>query len=300
MKCGKVVFIGEPNVGKSSLLNALVGENISIVTDMPGTTREEIRGILNSTDDICERMGLAIRDEFQIVFLDTPGMGKAKKSDLDHFMNKSISGAHAAADVICYVLDATNFQNIERIGNFTKPVVVAVNKADRTNFEKLYPKLQLLGNLNAAAIVPVSAKSGFNLDALVTEIIKLLPMGEKQFNDDEYTDQSQRKMCAEIVRGELVKRLSKEVPHGLAVKITEWKEQGKKLEIKAEIIVAKPSHKPIVIGKKGTMLKEVGIAARKQIEELTEKHVRLDTFVIIREGWKDKDNVLNELGYTLN
>lgn len=300
MKCGKVVFIGEPNVGKSSLLNALVGESVSIVTDMPGTTREEIRGVLNSNDDICKRMDIITREEFQIIFLDTPGMGKGKKSDLDHFMNKCISMAHATADVICYVLDATDFQNIERIGNFAKPVVVAVNKTDRTNFEKLYPKLQLLGNLKAAAIIPVSAKSGFNLNVLVAEIVKLLPVGKKEYKEDEYTDQSLRKMCAEIIRGELIKKLSKDVPHGLAVTIIEWKENGKELEIKAEIIVAKSSHKPIVIGKKGAMLKDVGIASRKQIEELTEKHVRLSTHVIVREGWKDKEGVLNELGYTLN
>jgi len=283
MKCGRVVFIGEPNVGKSSLLNALVGESVSIVTDMPGTTREEIRGVLNGNG-------------YQIVFLDTPGMGKAK-SDLDRFMNKSISAAHGAADVICYVLDAMNFQNIEKIGNFSKPVVVAVNKTDRTTFEKLYPKLQQLAGSKAAAIVPTSAKSGFNLDVLVAEIVKLLPAGEAQFNEDEYTDQSLRKMCAEIVRGELIKRLAKDVPHGLAVTIAEWKETGKDLEIKAEIYVGKPSHKPIVIGKKGAMLKDVGIAARKQIEELTGKHVRLKTHVLVREGWKDKAGILTELGY---
>jgi len=286
MKCGKVVFIGEPNVGKSSLLNAMVGENVSIVTDMPGTTREEIRGVLDG-------------DGFQIVFLDTPGMGKAK-SDLDRFMNKSISAAHSAADVICYVLDATNFQNIEKIGNFAKPVVVAVNKTDRTSFEKLYPKLQKLGGSKAKAIIPVSAKTKFNLDVLVAEIVKLLPEGEKQFDEDEYTDQPMRKMCAEIVRGELIKRLAKEVPHGLAVNITEWKESGKYVDMKAEIIVCKQSHKPIVIGKNGAMLKDVGIAARKQIEELMEKHVKLNTHVIVREGWKDKDGILNELGYTRN
>lgn len=286
MKVGRVVFIGNPNVGKSSLLNALVGEAVSIVTDMPGTTREEARGVLNG-------------DGYQIVFLDTPGMGKAR-TDLDRFMNKSISMAHAEADVIVYALDAVDFKGVEKIGNFSKPVIVAVNKTDKSSFEKLYPKLQQLDASKVKAVVPVSAKTGYNLDVLVAEIVKLLPKGEKQFDEDEYTDQSLRKMCAEIVRGELIKRLSAEVPHGLAVIVAGWKEIEKELEIKAEIIVAKQSHKPIVIGKKGAMLKDVGIAARKQIEELTGKHVRLKTHVIVREGWKDKDGILNELGYTRN
>jgi len=283
MRCGKVVFIGEPNVGKSSLLNALVGEAVSIVTDMPGTTREQIRGVMNG-------------DGFQVVFLDTPGMGKAR-TDLDRFMNKSISLAHAEADVIVFVLDATNFKGFEKVGNFTKPVIVAVNKTDRSSFEKLYPKLQLLDSRVVKAIVPVSAKTGYNLDVLVAEIVKLLPEGGKQFAEDEFTDQSLRKICAEIIRGELIKRLSAEIPHGLAVNVVEWKESGKDLEIKAEIIASKQSHKPIVIGKKGAVLKDVGIAARKQIEELTEKHVRLNTHVIVREGWKDKGGILGELGY---
>lgn len=283
-KCGSVVFIGEPNVGKSSLLNALVGEAVSIVTDMPGTTREQIRGVLNG-------------DGFQIIFLDTPGMGKAR-TDLDRFMNKNISLAHAEADVICYVLDAVDFKNIEKIKNFSKPVIVAVNKTDKTSFEKLYPKLQLLNDNKAVAIIPVSAKTRFNLDVLVSEIIKLLPEGKKQFADDEYTDQATRKMCTEIIRGELIKRLQREVPHGLAVDITQWKETEKELEICADIIVSKQSHKPIVIGKRGVMLKDVGTAARKQIEELTAKHVRLNTHVLVREGWKDKGDVLDKLGYT--
>jgi GTP-binding protein Era len=285
-RVGKVVFIGEPNVGKSSLLNALVGEAVSIVTDMPGTTREEIRGVLDTKD-------------YQIIFLDTPGMGKAK-TDLDRFMNKSISMAHAEADVIVFVLDATNFRGVEKVGNFSKPVVLAVNKTDRSSFEKLYPKLNSLDTRKVKAVVPVSAKTGHNLDSLVAEIVKLLPEGEKQFGADEFTDQSTRKMCAEIVRGELIKRLRSDVPHGLAVNIVEWKEATNGLEVKSEIIVGKQSHKPIVIGKKGAVLKEVGIASRKQIEELTGKHVRLNTHVIVREGWKDKDGILDVLGYTLD
>jgi len=283
MKFGRVVFIGEANVGKSSLLNALVGEHVSIVTDMPGTTREEVRGVLNG-------------EGFQIVFLDTPGMGKSK-TDLDRFMNKSISAAHAAADVIVYVIDAEDFRGCKKIGNFSKPVIIAVNKTDKTTFEKLYPKLKLLDAGTVAAIVPVSAKTGDNLDVLVAEIVKKIPEGEKQFEVDEYTDQPMRKMCAEIIRGELIKRLHKEVPHGLAVNIAKWQEGGRKVEISAQITVSKQNHKPIVIGSRGALLKEVGIASRKKIEALTEKHVRLETHVVVCEDWKNKRRALDELGY---
>jgi GTP-binding protein Era len=147
------------------------------------------------------------------------------------------------------------------------------------------------------AIVPVSAKTGFNLDVLVAEIVKLLPDGEKQFAGDEYTDQSVRKMCGEIVRGELIKRLRADVPHGLAVNVTGFRESAKEVEVDAEVLLAKQTHKPIVIGKKGAMLKEVGIEARKQIEELVGKHVRLNTHVVVCEGWKDKAGKLQEIGY---
>ena len=322
MKGGKVVLLGEPNAGKSSLLNALVGERVSIVTDMPGTTREEIRGVLSGSSrverseiegslpeheqdfadgrDSSTTLGMtcnSARGDFQIIFLDTPGMGKSKTS-LDRFMNKSISAAHAAADVIVFVLDAVNFRGLEKIQNFTKPVIVAVNKTDKTNFETLYPKLKLLDTGIVKAIVPVSAKTGANLDVLVGEIVKLLPEGEKLFAEDEFTDQTIRQMSSELIRCELIKKLAYEVPHGLAVSITAWREGAKEIQIRAEIIVEKQTHKPIVIGKGGALLKAIGITARKQIETLTEKHVRLETHVVVREGWKNNPGALGELGYT--
>ena len=281
-KCGSVVFMGEPNVGKSSLLNALVGEQVSIVAGMAGTTRESVRGYLSG-------------DGWQIVFLDTPGMDKKTVRDgLQKLMSKNISGAVTESDVICYVLDALDIQDeyIQKIRNLKdkKPLIVVVNKIDRTNFEKLYPNLQKLNELGLV-VVPCSSKTGKNMDVLIQDIVKHLPEGSAEFNEEEFTDQSVRKICAEIIRGALIEYLRQEVPHGVAVKIVVFNEKPKEIEIDAEIICAKPSHKPIIIGKGGAMLKKVGISARKKIEELTGKHIRLSTHVLVRENWRDSKEV---------
>lgn len=276
-KFGKVVMLGEPNVGKSSLVNALVGERVSAVTEVSGTTRQTARGILTG-------------EGWQIVFLDTPGMQKATKTVFDKSMNKSISAAAAEADVICYVVDI-NFgdRDLEKIANYRnkQPLIIVVNKVDKTNFERLYPRLAEFSNLSfVRAIVPASCKSGFNLNVVVDEIVKLLPEGEALFDADDYTDQTTRKIAEDSIRAQLMARLHSEVPHGINVEITRWKD-GKELEIDADIICNKESHKPIVIGKGGGLLKAVGIAARKEIEDLVQKHVRLNTHVVVKEGWKD-------------
>ena len=285
-KFGKVVFIGEPNVGKSSILNALVGEPVSIVTDMAGTTREAVRGYLDG-------------DGWQIEFLDTPGMGSRKKDSLDKFMGKNISVAVQQADVICYVLEVGYIRDeyIRKAKNLQdkKPLIVVVNKVDKTNFEKLYPDLAKLNDVGVA-VIPVSAKKGDNLDILVNEIVRFLPKGEKQVDEDEYTDQSVKKMCAEIIRGSLIERVKKEIPHGIAVVITGFSQKQKIIEISADVICSKQSHKPIIIGKRGAMLKEVGIAARKKIEELTGTHVRLNTHVLVKEDWREKKEISQYLG----
>lgn len=274
-------MLGEPNVGKSSLVNALVGERVSVVTDVCGTTRQSARGILTGQG-------------WQIVFLDTPGMQKAK-TVFDKSMNKSLSAAVTEADVICYVIDV-NFseKDIEKIANYKskQPVIVAVNKTDKTSFDRLYPRLAKLNDLKfVSAIVPISCKTGYNTKVVIDEIVKLLPEGEAQYDEDEYTNQSTRKMAEDVIRAQLIARLRSEVPHGVNVEIVKWKEAGKDIEIDAEIICNKESHKPIIIGKGGKLLKEVGVAAREEIEELVQKHVRLNTHVNVREGWKDSTKV---------
>jgi GTP-binding protein Era len=287
VKSGAVAFVGEPNVGKSSLLNALVGERVSIATPTAGTTRECVRGFL--ADD-------ATPPKWQITFLDTPGMdnrGRARDA-LDKIMAKNISAGVAECDVICYVLDAGDIrpEYIQKIQNLKskRKIIVAVNKVDRSSYEKLYPCLAMLNPLDLT-VVPVSAKDKTNLDVLVREIAAMLP--ERPVSEiadpDLYTDQSVNKMCAEIIRGELILRLRDEVPHGIAVQISDWREKGNEIEIGAQIVCLKSNHKPIIIGKNGAVLKAVGIAARKKIEELTQKHVRLLTKVFVRDNWRDKD-----------
>jgi len=277
-KCGKVVFLGEMNVGKSSLINAMVGESLSIVSDMPGTTRGEIRGYVT-------------RDDYQIIFLDVPGMQKVRNS-LDKVMTKSISHAVAAADVICYVLDSTNVQpeHLKKLKNYEnsgKPLLVVLNKTDK--------RMQVV-----PYAIPVSAKTGKNLDVLEREIANVLPVAPKMFDADEFTNQPIKEMTREIIRGELIKNLDRDVPHGVAVDIKKWEECDERIEINAEIFCIKPSHKPIIIGKRGEVLKRVGVQSRKQIQSLTDKHVRLYTHVIVREDWKNSKEKLEQLGYTLD
>ena len=287
-RTGRVALLGEPNTGKSSIVNAIVGEDVSIVSDKAGTTRDEIIGIKTGTNH-------------QIIFLDTPGMLK-KQNLLDKAMAKAISNAVASADLILYVLDAMDIkdEHIVKITNLRDkhPIIVAVNKVDRSSHQKLYPKL---GQLNervgkfARAIIPCSAKSGFNMDVLEREIALHLPTGQPQFDEDDYTTQPMRKMAEEIIREQLLHALYNELPHGIAVKVIEWRETSKQIEIKAEIYCNNARHKPMIIGKKGSVLKAVGIASRAKLEDLTQKHVRLLTHVLVREGWKDKKDFVDAL-----
>jgi len=285
-RTGRVALLGEPNTGKSSIVNAIVGEDVSIVSDKAGTTRDEIIGIKSG-------------ENYQIIFLDTPGMLK-KQNLLDKAMAKSISNAVASADVILYVLDATDIRDeyIRKIENHAgkKPIIIAVNKTDRSTHAKLYPKLGRLNVLQGiSAIVPVSAKTNFNIDVLEDEIAKALPQGDAQYEEDDFTTQATRKMAEEIIREQLLHMLRAELPHGIAVKIMNWKETSKQIEINAEIYCINARHKPMIIGKKGSVLKQVGIGARARLQELTGKHVKLYTHVLVREDWKNKKEFVESL-----
>jgi len=313
----KVVLLGDPNVGKSSLLNALIDEPVSIVTDMAGTTRDQIRGYINN-----------------IEIIDTPGMhknprcarnlaplGRNSGHTLGRHMRKSISTAVASAEVIVYVLDATNFteQDIAKISNYRdkqqpvrtplrenlaplRSVIIAVNKTDKTNIERLYPKLEQLNKLDfVKAIIPVSAKTGFNIEVLLRELHAVCESSTAQVapDPDTFTDQTVRQMSAEIIRKYLIENLHSEIPHSVAVLITHFKELADNTEIHADIICEKPSHKPIIIGKGGATLKKIGTQARTEIEKLLDTHVQLLTHVIVREDWKNSREILEKLGHTL-
>ena len=289
MKSGFVAILGEANVGKSTLLNAILKEKVSIVSPKPQTTRNKILGIYNDED--C-----------QIVFIDTPGIHK-EKNKLDEYMSKAISAARSDVDVIIYVIDGTKKiteHTTETLNKYTKgsSVILVVNKIDDTNYAKLYPELTKCNNLeNIKDIVPVSAKKSKNLDELIKVIKTYLKEDIKYFDDDVYTDISIKFLVAEIIREKALWLLQDELPHGIAIEIARFDENSPIVEIDADIILEKASHKPIVIGKNGSMLKEIGSRARNDIEKLLDKQVMLKLFVKVREDWRNSSNSIKSLGY---
>lgn len=290
-KSGFVAIIGEPNVGKSTLLNRILGEKVAIVSPKPQTTRNKIIGILNEPD--C-----------QIIFIDTPGMHKSKNK-LDEFMQKNIDRAKQGVDVTVIVLDGLKAFTKERM-DFVKShdnpnTVLVVNKIDETSFEKLYPKLVPFNNLkNIKDIVPISAKKGKNVDVLLNIIKKYLSSNIKFFPDDIYTDKSERFLVSEIIREKALYLLQDEIPHGIAIDILKYNESDDLYTIDADIVCEKATHKQIIIGKNGDMLKEIGIKSREEIEKLVGTKVMLNLFVKVRSDWRNNNLYIKDLGYELN
>lgn len=288
-KSGFVTIVGRPNVGKSSLLNALLKQKVSIVSPKPQTTRNKITGILNSND-------------YQIVFLDTPGIHKSRNK-LDEYMEKSIDLSLEGVDLVLYVLDGLkpfDQEDIDRIECYAKntKTIVVVNKIDRSSFEKLYPKLNKLNALkNVEDIIPISALRGKNLELLLEYILKYIPQGIPYYPTEEVTDVSMRFMASEIVREKMLYNLDKEVPHGIAVLIEEYTESEQLIKIIATIICEKQSHKNIIIGKDGLMLKKIGQQARLEIEGMVDKKVFLDLWVKVKDKWRDSQVMTINMGY---
>lgn len=290
MKSGFVAILGLPNVGKSTLLNAILKEKVSIVSPKPQTTRNKILGILNEEDT-------------QIVFIDTPGIHNAHNK-LDEYMNKAINVAKDDVDVVLFVIDGTKKIGdnvIETLNKYTKGidnVILVVNKIDDTTYEKLYPELSKCNSLdNVKDIVPISAKKGKNLDELKRVIKSYLKDDVKYFDDDIYTDQSIKFLCAEIIREKALWLLQDELPHGIAIEIARFNDTENLCEIDADIVIEKSSHKQIIIGKGGAMLKNIGIKSRQDMEKLVGKKVMLRLFVKVREDWRSKSNSIKSLGY---
>lgn len=290
MKSGFVAILGQPNVGKSTLLNAILKEKVSIVSPKPQTTRNKILGILNQED--C-----------QIVFIDTPGI-HSSHNKLDEYMNKAINKAKEDVDVLLYVIDGTKKitdKTIELLNKYSEGldnIILVVNKIDDTTYEKLYPELAKCNTLsNVKDIVPVSAMRGKNIEELVKVIKSYLKDDVKYFDDDIYTDQSIKFLVAEIIREKSLWLLQDELPHGIAIEILRFNENGNVCEIDADIILEKSSHKQIVIGKGGEMLKNIGIKSRLDIEKLVDKKVMLKLFVKVKEDWRSKPSSVKSLGY---
>ena len=291
-KSGFVAIIGKPNVGKSTLLNKILKQKVSIVSPKPQTTRNKITGIYNT-------------DDCQIVFLDTPGIHKPKNT-LDKYMEKSIDSALEGIDVLVYMLDGLkDFQQeeIETIKNYSNssiPVILVVNKIDESSFEKLYPKLAKLNELSKVKeIIPLSAKVGKNVDVLIDSILKLLPVGPCYYPQDEVSDKSLQFIAGEIIREKALWLLNEEIPHGIAVIINSFKEQSNISKIDATIICEKEGHKKIVIGANGEKLKQIAESARKEIERLVGQKVYLSIWVKVKENWRDNDFQVSNLGYNI-
>ena len=293
IKCGVVAIIGKPNAGKSTLINAIIGEKVSIVSPKAQTTRNNILGILNDKD-------------YQIVFIDTPGVNSVS-TKLDSFMQDSIKGAIADVDAIVVCLDGSlditkkELDFIERQSKLNIPIVVALTKIDLLKNEQILKKLSTFeGKDYIKDIVPLSSKKEMNIDELVKVLLKFMPESEddeKYFEEDLYTDRPLRFFIAEIIREKALYLLDQEIPHGIAVAIKRYEETETLAEIDAEIICEKQSHKQIIIGKGGEMLKRIGHLARVSFQKVAQKKVYLNLFVRVKENWKNSPSYLNEIGY---
>ena len=291
-KAGYVAIVGEPNVGKSTLLNALLEQKISIVTNKPQTTRQRVLGILS-------------REDAQLIFLDTPGLLKPKYL-LHKEMMKSAESALADADAVLVMTQTSSGAELprevsERIFPLckTKPILLIINKADKVHKADLLPTIAQFADLGMfKEIIPVSALRRDNLDAVVQSLIKYLPEHEAFYPPDIISESPERFFVAEFIREQLFEKFSEEIPYSTAVEIREFKERetGKTL-ISADIIVERESQKGIVIGKKGESLKNVGTSARIQIEEFLQREVFLELHVKVREKWRESEAMLRQLGY---
>lgn len=293
-KFGYVGVVGNTNAGKSTLVNALVGEKVSIVSPKKQTTRNNIMGILT-------------KDNYQLVFVDTPGLHRSKNK-LDRYMMKNVRNVVAGVDVILYVVDGTRFKEeendyIKKLTD-TAPTIVGISKVDAGSYEKIYPIMSSLGkNKDIKAIIPFSSYKNRNLDKVIKEILKILPEQDTknfEFDEDMYTDKSVRFMAAEIIREKALLLLNEELPHGLAINVTKFDEQENIAYIDVDIICERESHKSIVIGKHGSKIKEIATRARADIEEMLGKKVMLECFVKVRKNWRDVESEIEDLGYKLD
>ncbi len=288
-KSGFVNIIGNPNVGKSTLMNALVGERLSIITSKAQTTRHRIMGIVNG-------------DDFQIVYSDTPGILKPNYK-LQESMMKFVQGAFKDADVLLYVTDTVespekNKEYIERIALSGIPTIVVINKIDLTTPEKLETLCEYWrGMLPEAKIAPVSAITQFNIGGLFDLIKEMLPEGVEYYPKDTLTDKTMRFFASEIIREKILLNYDKEIPYSVEITIDEYKEEPTIDRIMATIHVARESQKGIIIGHKGAMLKKVGTQARIELEKFLEKKVFLQMFVKVNSDWRDSDRQLRRFGY---
>lgn len=289
-KAGFAALIGRPNVGKSTLMNRLIGQKIAITSPKPQTTRTRARTIYTS-------------EEGQIVFLDTPGIHKAKDK-LGNYMVHVAERTLEEADVVLWLVEPSNFVGagerhiIEQLKKVKTPVILVINKTDTVKKEEILAFIDTYRKeLDFRDIVPVSALKGHNIRELLKCIFACLPEGEPFFDEDMVTDQPMRQVAAELIREKALRILEDEVPHGIAVTVERMKEEGNICHIDATITCEKESHKGIIIGKDGQMLKKIGSAARREIEAMVERKVALKLWVKVKKDWRDNEFLLKNFGY---
>lgn len=289
MKSGFVSIVGRPNVGKSTLLNSILGTKIAITSDKPQTTRNNIQGIYNE-------------DEYQIVFVDTPGIHKPK-TNMGKYLNKQAFFSLEDVDVVLFLVDASESIGkgdmfiIDKLNGIEKPVILIINKVDKITKEKILPKIEKYMELfKFTEIVPISALNHDNVDELIKVIKKYLKDPVKYYDDDQITNVSNEFIITEFVREKVFTLTNDEVPHSTVCAIESMEEKKNSLHIYVNIIVDRDNLKKIIIGKNGKMIKEIGIRARKDIENFLGKKVYLNLFVKTIKDWRDKDSYLAEFG----
>ncbi|WP_455216936.1 GTPase Era [Kaarinaea lacus] len=289
--CGYVAIVGRPNVGKSTLLNRILGQKISITANRPQTTRHRI-------------LGVKTMQHSQVVYVDTPGLHLGGKRAINRYMNRTASGSIADVDVIVFVVDAMRWTEeddyvLEKLAQTRAPVFLAVNKIDTIqNKEDLLPHLQMLSEKrNFLQIIPLSAQTGEGIDNLEQGIESVLPDSPAFFPEDQITDRSERFLAAELVREKLVRSLTQELPYSTTVEIEKFSIENNVRHIHAIIWVEREGQKGIIIGKKGQLLKRIGELARKDMERAFDSKVYLQLWVKVRSGWSDDERALRSLGY---
>ena len=289
-KSGFVTLIGRPNVGKSTLMNYLIGQTIAITSNKPQTTRNRIQTVLTT-------------EEGQIIFVDTPGIHKAKNK-LGEYMVNVAERTLNEVDAVLWLVEPTTFIGAgekhiaDQLKKVTTPVILVINKVDSVKKEEVLASIAAYQDIyDFAAIVPVSARSGENTKELLKVVYQYLPYGPQFYDEDTITDQPERQIVAELIREKALHCLNEEIPHGIAVVIDSMKKKGKVMHIDATIICERDSHKGIIIGKQGSMLKKIGSTARYEIEKMLDMQANLKLWVKVKKDWRDSDFLVKNFGY---
>lgn len=289
--CGYIALVGRPNVGKSTLLNQILGQKLSITSKKPQTTRHSI-------------LGIRTEGEYQFVYVDTPGIHQGNKKAMNRMMNKTAISVLRDVDVVAFIVDGTHWQEedeyvLSLIKQSKMPCLLVVNKVDKiVDKDQLLPWMEEMSKRHDfAAIIPISAKTGIQVDELQAKLKGYLPEGPHLFPDDQFTDRSIKFLCAELLREKIFRFCGQELPYSVTVDIESFKDEGELVRIHALILVDKDNHKRMIIGDKGQKLKEMATSARLDMEKMLGKKVFLQCWCKVKSGWADDDRMLKQLGY---